>query len=46
VAAALAWLIVGAPNGLWPTVWLAVLAALAFAYHVWIMTVALRLEDQ
>ncbi len=47
VAALLAWLVVGAaPNTAWSALALLVLSGLAFAYHVWIMTVALRLEAQ
>ncbi len=47
VAAILAWLVVGATfQSFWSAAWFAGLAGLAFAYHVWIMTVAVRLENQ
>jgi hypothetical protein len=47
VAAILAWLVVGATlASVWSAIWLAGLTALAFAYHVWIMTVAVRIEDK
>ena len=45
VAAGLAALLVVTPTGAGPALLLALLTALALAYHLWIMTVALRLEE-
>lgn len=46
IAAALAALIVGLPAGLTAWIALLVLTGLALAYHVWILTVAVRLEER